>query len=472
MIKLYKHQESGKKFLIKSKKVILADDPGIGKTFQAIAAVGETVLDGIILVVCQQTGKETWGRMIQEFYPGEITSIITGRKDGPGQINKIEQNKKLWIIINYDIISYHEEWLTVMAKNKAIQTMIMDESHYIKGKSKRAKTSVTLAKLIDRVYCLTGTPMTNRPIELFNQLRAIGHPLGKNRAEYAKRYCGAFNMVQVLNLQTGKKFMIQEGMYYQYYSDRTRFRPLLRFANEQGATNIPELREKLKGWILRRKKDEVTGLPEKIKDIIEVEMNKDERKEYNEAFDAYIEKLKEMGLSEDDIEKVEDAKKLVEGQKLNQVCSYAKAKRVADDAENFVEQDQKVIIFTQYIKTVELLEQYLKEKKIKSVTLQGSTKPLERQKAIDTFQNDESVKVFIGNIQAAGVGITLHAATIVLFADMLWTPEVHKQAEDRAHRYGQKETVNVYYYSCKNTLDQRRLEVLGTKAETIKSIID
>ena len=156
--------------------------------------------------------------------------------------------------------------------------------------------------------------------------------------------------------------------------------------------------------------------------------------------------------------------------KLKQVCSKAKIPVMVADIEDAIEQDNKVIVFSQYTETIKILEEKLIEKKIKCVTLTGENNMKERQDAVDDFQNKDEVMVFVANIKAGGVGLNLTRASHVMFADMDWSPELHRQAEDRAHRIGQQGTVNVYYYVIQDTIEEDIIDILTAKQETIGTI--
>ena len=152
-------------------------------------------------------------------------------------------------------------------------------------------------------------------------------------------------------------------------------------------------------------------------------------------------------------------------QKLKQVCSMAKVETIIEDIQEAVDSGEKVIVFSQYTKTIDEIVKGMEKNKIGVVKLTGSSKMDERQESIDKFQNDDKTKVFVANIKAGGVGITLTKASIVIFADMEWSPETHNQAMDRAHRIGQTGTVNVYYYIAKGTIEEDIMEVLESKKE-------
>jgi SWI/SNF-related matrix-associated actin-dependent regulator of chromatin subfamily A-like protein 1 len=476
---LFEHQKTGIAFLTKHKKAILADEMGLGKTRQAIMAAEEHHIGAKTLVVCPASLKINWMREIKIVYPDHHVGIIstTDEIDYPTEID--------WFIINYDIVEKKLEFINWLIDSKMIDTLILDEAHYIKGKSIRAASIVGgtaikkknkgaikervkhegIANKMDRVFVLTGTPILNRPIEMFNLLKAIGHELGKNRKAYSTKYCGGF-----------LKTIIRK------------FAPPIRYWDESGATNLDELRDKLKDCLLRRKKKDVLDLPEKIVSIMECEMNPEQKKTYDSAWDMYIDFLTANPIPDRNIDNILMARQLVEIQKLKQVCSQAKVDRMISDIGNAIEQDEKVIIFTQYTKTLELLAEKASEikydtgkqnyfgqpemKNIKVVTLSGADKMDARQKAVDDFQRDPETKVFIANITAGGVGINLTEASIVMFADMVWSPEIHKQAEDRAHRIGQEGTVNVYYYICLGTIEEDIVDVLNLKKDIADQILE
>jgi len=171
MKKLFDHQISGVAFLKEKKRAILADEMGLGKTKQAIHAAVEQP----VLIVCPASLRLNWKREIEDVYPDHNVVVLRTKSDG--------EEKARWYIVNYDILYKWVEW----AKNMNFPTTILDEAHYIKSKSKRSEQALELVKDIPNVYLLTGTPILNRPIEMFNMLKAIKHPLGKLRTTFARR---------------------------------------------------------------------------------------------------------------------------------------------------------------------------------------------------------------------------------------------------------------------------------------------
>ena len=458
-MKLFEHQIKGIKFLKKNPRAILADEMGLGKTYQAIYSVENKI--GSKLIVCPASIKINWEREIKKVYPDANIVIITGKKK-----MKIPIGKN-WIIINYDIMGAHKDELKEMINNREIVDVILDEAHYIKGRSIRAKATLEVLENADKVYCLTGTPLMNRPIELWNLLIAIKHPMTQvkgARASFSKTYCDGH--LKVIPLRRG----------------------IIRFWDESGATNLGMLRANLKGFMIRRKKVEVLNLPKKIIGIIQVDLNMEQRRIYENAWESYLDFVTNNPPEETTIENIIASKHLVEIQKLKQICSLAKVIRIVADIKNAIDQGQKIIVFTQYKKTLEQivkLSQKIKietggtnsfgtplKKKIKVVQVSGDMKQDQRQKSVDSFQTDPMTKVFVGNIKASGIGITLTEASMVIFADMAWTPQDHTQAEDRAHRIGQTGTVNVYYYVCQDTIETDIIELLARKKKMVDEVVD
>jgi SWI/SNF-related matrix-associated actin-dependent regulator 1 of chromatin subfamily A len=279
-------------------------------------------------------------------------------------------------------------------------------------------------------------------------------------------------MVRVQDLVTQRAFIVEQKKAYTYYGDKTKYRHIFRFLDESGSSNIPELTDKIRASMLRRKKDQVLDLPEKIVSVMECEFSPEWKRAYESAFDSYIEWIKNNPDPKRDLENVLSARDLVEMGKMKQVCSLSKVERMVSDIESATEEGQKVIVFSQYMETIKTIEAQLRAKGIACVSLTGESGMNERQDAVDAFQENEKIKVFIANIKAGGVGITLTAASIVMFADLEWSPEVHAQAEDRAHRYGQEGTVNVYYYIQPETIEVENMGMLEDKAELIQAILE
>jgi SWI/SNF-related matrix-associated actin-dependent regulator 1 of chromatin subfamily A len=303
-----------------------------------------------------------------------------------------------------------EGWASVLKKLRP-KTVVVDECHYIKNsKALRTRAVIQLCRIAEHVICLSGTPIINRPIEMFNAIQAIEPGIFPSFWEYAQRYCGA----------THNGFGWDFG----------------------GAENTDELHMKLTRTIMLRrlKKDVLQDLPEKVRSVIPLSLSN--RSEYNRASADFLGWLESQEGGKDKMASAERAETLVRLEKLKQLCVQGKYKGCVEWIENYLEQEEKLVVFCTHKAVVQKLASHFKAR---GVVLDGETAPSQRQVVVDRFQNDPSIKLFIGNIKAAGIGITLTAASATCFLELGWTPGEHDQAEDRVHRIGQKsDSVNAY----------------------------
>jgi SWI/SNF-related matrix-associated actin-dependent regulator 1 of chromatin subfamily A len=433
--KLFEHQKSGVKFLLGRDGCILADDMGLAKTMQAIIAALESGAERI-LVVCPSSVKINWEREINTFC--NETAIING--------STWKQAK--FTIINYDILkNFHTldkdaEYLDRELVNGKFDLAIIDEAHYLKNhKSNRGKimAEVCVDHGIPKVWLLTGTPIANRPMDFYNLLKLIKSPIAKNWKYYAQRYCDGRKFFRTLNNGRRKQVWITDG-----------------------ASNLDELHLRTKNYILRRKKTDVLDMPEK--NIIPIYQQLTDRgwDQYDQLWDDYLEerkKKKKRGTPDKD---------LVELGLLRQFIAMEAVPYTIEMVENMLEYGEKVIIFTTYTEELRALEEHFGKQ---CVTHYGGMSAKAKQKSVDSFQNNEDKKVFIGNIISAGVGITLTEATNVIFNSFSWVPGELDQAEDRAWRLGQRNNVSVYYQLFENTVTTRMWETIQTKRDVIDTIM-
>jgi SWI/SNF-related matrix-associated actin-dependent regulator 1 of chromatin subfamily A len=303
-------------------------------------------------------------------------------------------------------------------------------------KALRTRSIKYLAKNIPHIICITGTPVINRPIEFFTTLNMLDPVQFPNYFKYAQEFCSPSH----------------NGFGWQY----------------KGASNTEKLHELLtRSFMIRRlKKDVLTQLPPKTRTIIPMEINN--RVEYNEARDDLIQYLSRTEGS-DAAEKASMAETLVKFSKLKQLSIKGKLDLCIEWIENFI-QEQKLVVFCVHHNTIDALIEKFEDIAVK---LDGRDSQNQRQKAIDSFQNDENIKLFIGNIKAAGVGITLTAASSAAFLELPWTPGECSQAEDRIHRIGQESShVDIYYLAGFNTIDEEMAEIIDNKKKTIDAIMD
>ena len=419
------HQKEAIQKLVENKKFILADDMGLGKTTSTIIAALETGAKKI-LIICPATLKINWKREIENY------------SDRPIFISEGKQfsTEDDFVIVNYDIIkNFHDpkkkdDSLILTSK---FDLIIIDEAHYIKNaQAQRTKLINDITKSVDRLWLLTGTPMTSRPIDYFNLLSLIDSPVAKNWMAYVIRYCSGFQF------KVGPR----------------------KIWNVQGASNLEELRDRTVGLTLRRLKENVLDLPDKIITPVYLRLKS---KLYEEVMGDYY-NWYEKNPEESKSLTVQFTKLT----KIRQIIADEKISQTIEIAENIIEQDKKVIIFCNFTDSLNKITEHFGKSVVK---LDGSMSKVERQFSVDQFQENDKIKVFVGNIKAAGVGITLTSAEAVIFNDLSFLPSDHAQAEDRAYRYGQKNNVLVYYPIFENTIEGIIYDILHNKKQVIATVM-
>jgi len=418
------HQKEAIEKLVGSKRFILADDMGVGKSCSTIIAALETKAKKI-LVVCPASLKINWQREIA-IYSDKSVFIAEGKKFS---------TEHDIVIVNYDIL---KNFYDIKNPHDSVigqinfDLIILDEAHMVSN-SQAARTKIinSFTKKAKYLWLLTGTPMTNRPINYYNLLNLIESPVAQNWMAYAIRYC--------------------EG--YQFRAGNRKI------WNVNGASNLEELRERTSGQILRRLKEDVLDLPDKIITPIYL---KTTSKEYKDLMGEYYEWLdKEEGSSSLTVQfsKLMQIRKLIANEKVKETIEFA---------QNIIDQDKKVIIFTNFTETLQMIHNHFGKQ---SVYLDGSCNKTQRQYAVDQFQENDKIKVFVGNLKAAGVGLTLTKAEAVIMNDLSFVPAEHAQAEDRAYRYGQKNNVLIYYPLFINTIEGAIYDILNNKKKIIGTVM-
>jgi SWI/SNF-related matrix-associated actin-dependent regulator 1 of chromatin subfamily A len=419
------HQKESIQKLVENKKFILADDMGLGKTTSTIIAALETGTKKI-LIICPATLKINWKREIQNYTDREIF-ICEGKN---------YSNEADFIIINYDIIkNFHDTKKKKESQilNTGFDLVIIDEAHYIKNaQAQRTKLINDIVKDIERLWLLTGTPMTSRPIDYYNLLSLVDSPVAKNWMAYGIRYCSGYQF------KVGAK----------------------KVWNVMGASNLEELRDRTNNTILRRLKEDVLDLPDKIITPIYLRLKS---KEYENLMGEYYEWYR-SNPNESNSLTIQFTKLT----KVRQVIANEKISQTIELAENIIEQGKKVIIFCNFTESLNKIVSHFGKIAVK---VDGSMSKNDRQHSVDRFQEDEKIKVFVGNIKAAGVGITLTAAEAVIMNDLSFLPSDHSQAEDRAYRIGQKNNVLVYYPLFENTIEGLIYDILIAKKQVIATVM-
>jgi len=419
------HQKEAIEKLVGTRRFILADDMGLGKTTSTIIAALETGVKKI-LIICPASLKINWMREIENYTDRSIF---------------IAENKKFslehdFVIVNYDILkNFHE----LKSKTDSLITqlnpelIIIDEAHYIQnGQAQRTKLVNHFVLKTKYLWLLTGTPMTSRPMNYFNLLNLIESPVAQNWMAYAIRYCQGYQF------NAGKR----------------------KVWNVSGASNLEELRDRTSRQVLRRLKTDVLDLPDKIITPVYLKLKS---KEYEammgEYYNWYENKKEESSSLTIQFSKLMKVRQIIAEEKINTTIELA---------QNIIDQDKKVIIFTNFTDTLQKIYQHFGKD---AVYLDGSCSKPHRQHAVDQFQENDKIKVFVGNLKAAGVGITLTAGEACIMNDLSFVPSDHQQAEDRAYRFGQKNSVSIYYPIFENSIEGAIYDILSNKKNIIDTVM-
>jgi len=471
----YAYQKQAVMFFEKADgKCILGDSPGVGKTLSAISYAVKNKLK--TLIVCPASLKLNWRNEIEKFTHEK--AFIYKYKPKKRSTEKIyTKEEALFHIINYEALetfvklsishkcSYVQcGWKEINTKKKydecpsckkkkaiksrvvgttfqdkdgvnldpnAYELIVCDEAHYLKN-SKTNRTKVIKKAFIDvqKKILLTGTAIKSVPFEFFSLLNFIDPAEWKSAHHFGVRYCAGF----------------QDDFGWDY----------------SGSSNLDELYQRISPYFLRRLKSDVLSfLPPKTYTHIPIELTAEEFREY-----AKVEK----GIVDDTDETSNDADHLSRIQRLKMFTSKAKAERGITLIEDIIAGDEKVVVFTEYLSTADRIKDYFGDN---AVLFTGQKNVSEKQEAVDRFMKDDSVKIFVGTIGAAGVGITLTIASIAVFIDQPWTPADREQAEDRIHRASTtSDKVQIIRLICQGTIDEDIVSLLHKKEKTTSLVLD
>jgi SWI/SNF-related matrix-associated actin-dependent regulator 1 of chromatin subfamily A len=424
-LSLYEFQKQGLTELVRlDGRALLADEMGLGKTIQAIAYMALNLDQRGAIVVVPASLKLNWEREIKKWMPREKIQVVFGcGKQLTGDI----------IIINYDILGKYTD--AIRAYNPAL--IILDECHMVKNlKAKRTKAVRDICKGVKHIIALSGTPIVNRPIEFYSTLSLLAPQMFNSYYRFAQEFCSP---------------------------ETNRFG-----TTYKGSSNTEKLNEILKkSFMIRRlKKDVLKDLPPKVRTVVPIDI--ENRAEYNEAEEDLIAWLESIGEDEK-AERAARAEAIVKTNALKQLVAKGKMSAACEWIENFI-QEEKLVVFCIHHATIDLLMERFGDRAVK---LDGRDKPEDRQRAVDEFQGNEDVRLFVGNIKAAGTGITLHAASATAFVEMGWTSSDHDQAEDRVHRIGQmSDSVNAYYLLGADTIEEEIAGLIDKKRTVLDAVLD
>lgn len=416
--RFYAHQPQALRESYYKQDVFLALDMGLGKSIIS-ASLSRLHQDPVTVIICPAAVKWNWYRdLTGNFQFNDLYfTILDTRKS-----RMIRALVQRFIIVNYDITgTFYQEIVRANPTH-----FIFDEAHQLKNhNSQRYKN---IKKILDnfpdaRRTFLSGTPVKNRVNDVFAYLKLINHPLGGNY----------------------KKFLDE-------YTIKTTIRGSSKVS---GGRNLQELYVKLSNFMIRKTKEECLDLPEKI--FFEYKYSLED---YRQEYDKVIKELSEM-------KEISSLTGSIHS--LNKITAMAKIPGIIELAEEIVEQGRKVVIFGGYTDPIEKLVKHFGNRCVK---VTGSVDAYNRDQCVQRFHNDPECEIFVGNMQAAGVGINLTNATDVIFMNFPFTSSELNQAIDRLHRIGQKSSVNVHYTFCEESIDDYIYELIVDKQKDINALID
>jgi len=517
--KLKEHQRDGVKFLLTNKRCILADEPGLGKTSQAVVAALESGAKRI-LVITTASLKSTWRREIALYTSDESDCKVVSGSLWDGETS-------LFTVINYDIVQrYYEvayeqkyreeiivgkdgkteklkvpefkvdkktgEEIPKMVKTRkkdAIQKalansplyqskfdcVIIDEAQKLSNNTsiRYAVISDFLSKTgVEYVFLLSGTPLTNTPMNLYHILRLINAPVTQDYVRYVNRYCDGKEMmkpgdwVKWRTVYERKNHCSWDTMSGSMRGDCVAFiRDNAKIMTiPQGSSNLEELGEAIKHLYIRRLSRDIPGMVNKTVTSRYYDLTPEEKSEYDRLWDEYVNARVENGD-----ESNEEYKQLIEGTLVRKYLAEAMVPHTIELAEDILEDGEKVIIVCNFSEEIRKLKEHFGKK---CVTYDGKMTPKQKDKAENAFMTDKKTKVFIGQEAAMSLGLTLTSARYLIFNSYSWSAADNKQAQDRIYRITQKKDALCIYQLFTDSVSQDMFEKVMRKELIMDTVIN
>lgn len=438
---LFPYQATGVAYALQKKRLIIGDQPGLGKTAQAIATI--VAADAFpCLVIAPSSLKINWQRE-WHMWSAKKAMILN---------DNIKQNFHLYsqaglahvFIVNYESLKKYfvlsiavpegakmrlnhvkfKEHLTGLFKS-----VIIDESHRVKSTStQQTKFTKGIAAGKEYILALTGTPVINKPKDLIAQLGIIEQmPRFGGYQKFTQRYC----------------------------------------SGPREASNLRELNYmlNLNCFYRRDKQDVLKDLPAKMRQVAMCQIST--RREYSDAEANLIKYLRQYKDADDDkVARALRGEIMVKIGHLKNISARGKLADVFDFVNDIMEAGEKLVIFAHLREVINAIHKHYPQ----AVTITGEDSELERQHAVDSFQNNPETKLIICSIKAAGVGLTLTASSRVAFVELPWTAADCDQCEDRCHRIGQKDSVTCTYFLGEDTIDEKIYQIIQAKREIAATV--
>ena len=410
----------------------LADDMGLGKTLQAIALLTNLHEEKKkkSMVIMPKSLIYNWENEIKRFSPKLKVGVYYGINRDFSLLKKVDIILTTYGTIRNDIENLLEQ---------KFDLLVLDESQNIKNINSQTTKAVLLLNAKKRV-ALSGTPIENNLLELYSLFRFLNPEMFGSVQEFTNDY-----IVPI-----------------QKYSD---------------TSTIEELRKKIYPFLLRRVKKEVLAdLPDKIEKLVYVDMNDEHRRFYEERRKYYYSLLEKNTSSQGNFDKffvlqaINELRHIVSSPELESKKIISSKKEVLiENVIEAIENNHKVLVFVNYLSSIESICDSLKENKIKYLKMTGQTK--DRQNLVDKFQNDSRYKVFVMTLKTGVVGLNLVSADTIFIYDPWWNTTVENQAIDRAYRLGQDKTVFAYKMIMRNTIEEKILKLQEIKNKLLDDLI-
>lgn len=420
---LYPHQLQGATFLANKKRAMLFDDCGVGKTAQALAAI-KIANNKKIIIVAPASITGNWVEECAMWLGDEfrVHKFSSYKDEIPSPSH--------CVVVSYGLLSgrYRTQVIDKL-KEFGADTLIIDEAHFIKSVKSKRTLSLFNLKDIDSIYLLTGTPVVNHGGDLFPLLHIIKPDIYDNYYRFEAKW-------------TNKKIRKMRGKVFEV--------PV-------GVKDKEKLHKEIKPFFLkRRKKDVLKNLPDKIIRRIKIQLEKKDFKEFKELFSWYNDNKGSIVAKLEANEKVSDDKLA----SLREALGLVKVKQVCSFIKDELEDGKSIVLFAYHKKVIAEYAEFFKD--LMPSVINGETPKDKRQGLVERFQGGMT-KLFIGQITAAGTGITLTKSSFMVFAELPWTAADLTQAEDRIHRISQNDVPYINYVLAKDTLDDAMFGVIQNK---------
>ena len=515
--RLREHQKEAVKFLLNRKKCVLADEPGYGKTTELAVAAIEGNFDSV-LIICPASIKSTWKKELMWYIPERDITIVegiqgktkseletylgygvgrSGKKVSELQAEAKERGKwqdNRFVIVNFDILDEvykipvsrskvniedafnKSPMLQYLVNRKSL--IIIDEAHRLSDMSSiRYKVIKDMVKRAepDSIYAATGTPITNNPQNFYCVLQFLGDPITDDYNYYMERYCNARKFPKNAE-EKEKRRIISENFiqskgksnWYQLTEEekdelnKIIDRNVKMITVPDGSSNLEELKERVSHIYLRRVKEDLKGMVKKHIHELYYDLDARQKDEYNKLWDEYEASQYEVNPEKD------LNKELIEGAIYRRYLSNEMVPYTIELTDKFISNGEKVIIGCCYDEELYRLKEYYGDK---CVIYNGKMSPKEKDKAQEMFMNNPDIKVFVGNLQSAGLGLTLTVAKKLIFNDFSYVKGDNDQFQDRIHRINQTDDVDIYFQIFRDTQYQKMWEIVLRKGYVIDQII-